>query len=29
MQPADFVRLIASDRVKWTPIIKAANVSAE
>jgi tripartite-type tricarboxylate transporter receptor subunit TctC len=29
MQPADFARLIASDRVKWTPIIKAANISAE
>jgi tripartite-type tricarboxylate transporter receptor subunit TctC len=29
MQPAEFARLIASDRVKWTPIIKAANVSAE
>jgi tripartite-type tricarboxylate transporter receptor subunit TctC len=29
MQPAEFTRLIASDRVKWTPIIKAANVSAE
>jgi tripartite-type tricarboxylate transporter receptor subunit TctC len=29
MRPADFARLIASDRVKWTPIIKAANVSAE
>jgi tripartite-type tricarboxylate transporter receptor subunit TctC len=29
MQPAEFTRLIASDRVKWTPTIKAANVSAE
>jgi tripartite-type tricarboxylate transporter receptor subunit TctC len=29
MQPAEFTRLIASDRVKWMPIIKAANVSAE
>jgi len=29
MQPADFARLIASDRAKWTPIIKAAHVSAE
>jgi tripartite-type tricarboxylate transporter receptor subunit TctC len=29
MQPADFARLIAFDRVKWTPIIEAANVSAE
>jgi tripartite-type tricarboxylate transporter receptor subunit TctC len=25
MQPAEFVRLIASDRAKWTPIIKAAG----
>jgi tripartite-type tricarboxylate transporter receptor subunit TctC len=29
MQPADFARLIASDLVKWTPIIKASGASAE
>ena len=29
MQPADFARLIASDRAKWAPIIKAAGASAE
>jgi tripartite-type tricarboxylate transporter receptor subunit TctC len=29
MQPAEFARLIVSDRFKWTSIIKAANVSAE
>jgi tripartite-type tricarboxylate transporter receptor subunit TctC len=29
MQPAEFARLIASDLVRWTPIIKAAGVSAE
>jgi tripartite-type tricarboxylate transporter receptor subunit TctC len=28
LQPAEFVRLIATDRVKWTPIIKSA-ASAE
>jgi tripartite-type tricarboxylate transporter receptor subunit TctC len=29
MQPAEFARLIASDLVKWTPIIKASGASAE
>jgi tripartite-type tricarboxylate transporter receptor subunit TctC len=29
LQPADFARLIASDRAKWAPIIEAARVSAE
>ncbi|HSZ98727.1 MAG TPA: tripartite tricarboxylate transporter substrate-binding protein [Bradyrhizobium sp.] len=29
MQPADFARLIASDRAKWAPIIEAAGASAE
>jgi tripartite-type tricarboxylate transporter receptor subunit TctC len=29
MQPAEFARLIASDLVRWTPIIKAAGASAE
>ena len=29
LQPAEFSRLIASDLAKWTPIIKAAGVSAE
>ena len=29
MQPAEFARLIVSDRAKWTPIIEAARVSAE
>jgi tripartite-type tricarboxylate transporter receptor subunit TctC len=29
MQPAEFARLIASDRAKWTPIIAAAHVSTE
>jgi tripartite-type tricarboxylate transporter receptor subunit TctC len=29
MQPAEFARLIASDLVKWTPIIKAADARAE
>ena len=29
LQPAEFVRLIATDRVKWTPIIKSAAASAE
>lgn len=29
MQPVEFVRLIASDRAKWTPIIKASGASAE
>jgi tripartite-type tricarboxylate transporter receptor subunit TctC len=29
LQPAEFGRLIASDRVKWTPIIEASGASAE
>ena len=29
LQPAEFTRLIASDRAKWTSIIEAARVSAE
>jgi tripartite-type tricarboxylate transporter receptor subunit TctC len=29
LQPADFAHLIASDRVKWTPIIKSAGATAE
>jgi tripartite-type tricarboxylate transporter receptor subunit TctC len=29
LQPAEFVRLIASDLAKWTPIIKATGASAE
>src|SRR5262249_8692513 len=29
LQPSEFGRLIASDRVKWTPIIKSAGASAE
>jgi len=29
LQPAEFARLIASDRVKWTPIIQAARATAE
>jgi tripartite-type tricarboxylate transporter receptor subunit TctC len=29
LQPAEFARLIASDRARWTPIIAAADVSAE
>jgi tripartite-type tricarboxylate transporter receptor subunit TctC len=29
LQPAEFARLIASDRAKWTPIIEAAGASAE
>lgn len=29
LQPAEFVRLIATDRVKWTPIIKSAAATAE
>jgi tripartite-type tricarboxylate transporter receptor subunit TctC len=29
MQPAEFARLIASDRARWTPIIVAAHVSTE
>jgi tripartite-type tricarboxylate transporter receptor subunit TctC len=29
LQPAEFVRLIASDRVKWTPIIQAAGATSQ
>ena len=29
LQPAEFSRLIASDRVKWTPIIKGAATTTE
>jgi tripartite-type tricarboxylate transporter receptor subunit TctC len=29
MQPVEFVRLIASDRAKWTPIIQASGARAE
>ncbi len=29
LQPAEFARLIASDRVKWTPIIQSSGASAE
>jgi tripartite-type tricarboxylate transporter receptor subunit TctC len=29
MQPSEFARLIASDLVKWTPIIKTSGASAE
>jgi tripartite-type tricarboxylate transporter receptor subunit TctC len=29
LQPVKFARLIASDRVKWTPIIQAARATAE
>lgn len=29
LQPEDFARLIASDRAKWAPIIKAAGASTE
>jgi tripartite-type tricarboxylate transporter receptor subunit TctC len=29
LQPSEFARLIASDRAKWTPIIKASGASAE
>ena len=29
LQPAEFARLIASDRVKWTPIIKASGATSE
>jgi tripartite-type tricarboxylate transporter receptor subunit TctC len=29
MQPAEFARLIASDRAKWAPIIAAAHVNPE
>ena len=28
LQPAEFVRLIATDRVKWTPIIKSAATTS-
>lgn len=29
LQPSDFARLIASDRAKWAPIIKASGVTSE
>lgn len=29
LQPSEFARLIASDRAKWTPIIKAAAATSE
>ena len=29
LQPSDFARLIASDRVKWAPIIQASGATAE
>jgi tripartite-type tricarboxylate transporter receptor subunit TctC len=29
LQPAEFARLIASDRVKWTPIIKSSGAASE